>query len=159
MGEDKFLQTLHIILFAVIMGVVVFVAAIAIFISSGVSKLVKAQEGNVVNPYAPYGVSVPESFTRIFRYESESGIQGDKCTAEGYKTAGDISLFSSFTDDPGETAEQLLDFVLDSAGVPKESRPNYSQSYKWNILENDDDRLVVIYFPEEEVAYWGSAVV
>lgn len=108
--------------------------------------------------YEDYGITLPETFTRTFSYASDAGFHGDKCTAVKYKTGGDESLFSDFTDGADTDAESQMNFVLESADVPENVHPDYSQSYRWKLLDNDDDRLVIIYFPDQETVYFGEAI-
>lgn len=161
MNEDKALRGLRIVRNSIIVVCLIFVAIAVAYVVAGYFKLTSHQKAADRIQYAAYGVHISSDYERDFVYASKPGFHGDKCTAVNYKTNGDETLFSDFTDGADGGAEQQMNFVLKSADVPEELRPDYSQSYKWKLIEKDDnsgDSLVVIYFPEQEAVYFGETI-
>lgn len=156
--REKKLPSIYLIPTLIISVCLLFIVAVALYLSYGYELARNAVADRVKAPYEVYGITLPETFTRTFSYASEAGFHGDKCTAVKYKTGGDESLFSDFTDGADTGAESQMNFVLKSADVPENVHPDYSQSYRWKLLDNDDDRLVIIYFPDQETVYFGEAI-
>lgn len=144
---------------AIIFACIIFAAIRTVFICSEFIKFSKQIFFEAQNPYERYGIAVPDEFTRIFHYESEAGFTGDKCEAEGYMADGNNDFFTGFSDGPDDGAEDLMDFVFDGAGVPEKFRPDRSKGYKWKIFEYLDDRLVILYFPDEGTVYFANAII
>lgn len=156
--REKKIPSLYLIPTLIISSCILIVVVAVLFVSVGYNQVVENYLHKSKAPYEDYGITLPETFTRTFSYASDAGFHGDKCTAVKYKTGGDESLFSDFTDGADTDAESQMNFVLESADVPENVHPDYSQSYKWKLLDNNDDRLVIIYFPEQETVYFGEAI-
>lgn len=156
--HEKKIPSLYLIPMLIISSCILIVVVAALFVSVGYNQVVENYLHKSKAPYEDYGITLPETFTRTFSYASDAGFHGDKCTAVKYKTGGDESLFSDFTDGADTDAESQMNFVLKSADVPENVHPDYSQSYRWKLLDNNDDRLVIIYFPEQETVYFGEAI-
>lgn len=163
MNEDKMLRTLRAVRISIIGACVLVIAVLAAYIGAGFSKLMNYQKAAAAIPYAAYGIQIPPDFTRSFKYASKSGFHGDKCTAVKFDTNGSEAIFADFSDGTDAGAESLMSFVIRTADVPEELRPDYSLSYKWKIFERvdekNDDSLVVIWFPEQEAVYFGESII
>jgi hypothetical protein len=130
-------------------------------------------------PEKPYErtwkISIPDHFTEKAHYSSEHGFQGDgwrytvfqsdiKNAAFSMRPACPPQEIAYSTDnsDEGrnEGAEAFLREAAENSDAPDEALPAFDEQYVWKELTKDDnDRLVVLYFPSSGLAFFAEELI
>jgi hypothetical protein len=117
-------------------------------------------------------INIPSGFKEKKHYTSEHGFHGDGIRFTIFNvidmnpslimnSAGNVLNIETFAGsspaDKNDDVEKLVKSIISRLQVDEENAPRFDESYSWKLLIKDgNSRLVMLYFPKSNLAYFAE---
>ncbi|ASA19905.1 hypothetical protein [Paenibacillus donghaensis] len=116
-------------------------------------------------------LKLPSNFNELDQYNNQGGFHGDGISYTIFRTKGEYTssilestggrktIVAYSGDSLNENDRDIKLFtenITAQLGVAQENTPAFNEVYQWQEFNCENDRLVVLYFPDKNLVYFAE---
>lgn len=95
-----------------------------------------------------WNIQLPSKMVCLYKWNNQDSFHGDGTRYSKYKVLEtDSDIFDNYNVTKNRTLETFICHLMVEIHIPTEERFEFTSSYQWKYLEQEQDNIFIIYFP------------